>query len=993
MNTAISQKNFELAGTLDIEISKLEEKLQAESKKAVSVENEGPSNTVTMNCGGTRTFESREALEKEISSVSVDIEKQVATKNFKEANMLQSDLDKLVKAREALPSMQDLADQLASKQEQMKEAVAKKKFADADQLNTEIDALKERYEQEKAQTPIEAQPKELLNTSSRKVISAKPQTPSSTAKLASAPSRASDASVSSKSFHTAAQYGKRDSRPVSKLKPKSPVVSSASQSIFEVSKTLTAKRANACVIVDESGALAGIITDTDVTRRLVAKSIDPSVASAADIMTANPTCVKSSDSAMDALSTMVENHFRHLPVTDEAGTVVGLLDIAKCLDEAIGKLEKKLEKGKSGGGTLDLASLAGGSQSGSQAQMMEQLLRSLLAQTMGAQSIPTLRTLLEGKPSTFVSPESTVFDASVLMAERRKAALVVDEGELVGIFSFKDMMTRIVAREVNVIETAIESVMTPNPDAVSPDISVLEALQIMHDNRFLTLPVCEQDGTVVGIVDVLDVIYGCGGAEGWRSVINSAMDAHDDASDASSVVSSPIGTSRSVAPSTNQNGQRLGPVSEIEASETRPVSMLRPSKPVLTLSTQSILSAAKTLTQSRSAATLITSSDRQRLVGILTATDITRRVVSKKVDAAAVSLSEVMTKDPTCVGMSDPAVDALIKMIENRFRHLPVVGDDGSIVGVIDIAKCLNAAISKLQRTEKKTATPNLAVQQAIGENGVSGAQAQALQLLLGTLMNQAFGGDTSPTLRSLLEGKPLTVVSPSTSVYEASQLMTEHRKAALVVGEGKQLVGIFGFKDMMKRVVSPELSPESTLIDSVMTGEPRTVSPNLTVIEALQIMHESKILSLPVCEEDGTVVGLVDVLDVMYGCGGSQGWRSIFSSAMDVADDTTVASRRSEFSASIVRSTKPQQEKTVAKLRPSKANIAEADQSILSVTLMLKRKRASASIVTNAAGALAGIITDTDITRRGKLICLAPSRFSFSHVVSGGQGCRRLHN
>ena len=33
-------------------------------------------------------------------------------------------------------------------------------------------------------------------------------------------------------------------------------------------------------------------------------------------------------------------------------------------------------------------------------------------------------------------------------------------------------------------------------------ILVLEALQLMHDNKFLTLPVCEDDGTVVGIVDV-----------------------------------------------------------------------------------------------------------------------------------------------------------------------------------------------------------------------------------------------------------------------------------------------------------------------------------------------------------------------------------------------------------------------------------------------------------------------------------------------------------
>ena len=74
----------------------------------------------------------------------------------------------------------------------------------------------------------------------------------------------------------------------------------------------------------------------------------------------------------------------------------------------------------------------------------------------------------------------------MVMAEARKAALVVDEGELVGIFGFKDMMTRAIAKELPLELTAVSSVMTPNPESVSPDTTILEALQIMHDNRFLT---------------------------------------------------------------------------------------------------------------------------------------------------------------------------------------------------------------------------------------------------------------------------------------------------------------------------------------------------------------------------------------------------------------------------------------------------------------------------------------------------------------------------
>ena len=50
------------------------------------------------------------------------------------------------------------------------------------------------------------------------------------------------------------------------------------------------------------------------------------------------------DSTMDALSTMVENRYCHLPVADNSSAVVGMLDIAKCLSDAISKLECSQDK-------------------------------------------------------------------------------------------------------------------------------------------------------------------------------------------------------------------------------------------------------------------------------------------------------------------------------------------------------------------------------------------------------------------------------------------------------------------------------------------------------------------------------------------------------------------------------------------------------------------------------------------------------------------------
>ena len=203
-----------------------------------------------------------------------------------------------------------------------------------------------------------------------------------------------------------------------------------------------------------------------------------------------------------------------------------------------------------------------------------------------------------------------------------------------------------------------------------------------------------------------------------------------------------------------------------------------------------------------------------------------------------------------------------------------------------DIAKCLNDAISKLEKAgEKSSNAAEDAVKQMATIQGAGGAHAAALQALLGPLLSQAFGNNQSPTLRSLLAGKPATIVKPSTNLRETGLVMAEARKAALVVDDG-ELVGIFGFKDMMTRAIAKEIPLELTAVSSVMTENPETATPDISVVEALQIMHDEKMLTLAICEEDGRVLGLVDVMDLIYGCGGAEGWRSIFGSSMDTSDD-----------------------------------------------------------------------------------------------------------
>ena len=115
----------------------------------------------------------------------------------------------------------------------------------------------------------------------------------------------------------------------------------------------------------------------------MAAGVDCELCEVGSVMTANPTCVTVQDSAMEALGMMAERGFRHLPVLDEHGVVVGVLDIAKCLFDAIMRMERMQAKSdKSSQQLKDAVARAGfawAGAHGAEAAALEQLWQDLMA--------------------------------------------------------------------------------------------------------------------------------------------------------------------------------------------------------------------------------------------------------------------------------------------------------------------------------------------------------------------------------------------------------------------------------------------------------------------------------------------------------------------------------------------------------------------------------------------------------------------------------------
>jgi CBS domain-containing protein len=82
----------------------------------------------------------------------------------------------------------------------------------------------------------------------------------------------------------------------------------------------------AAVVVMEADKLVGIITERDMTCRVIAAGLNPDTAVARDIMTANPDTLSPDDTASDALNMMRERNYRHLPVVKDE-RVVGMVSV------------------------------------------------------------------------------------------------------------------------------------------------------------------------------------------------------------------------------------------------------------------------------------------------------------------------------------------------------------------------------------------------------------------------------------------------------------------------------------------------------------------------------------------------------------------------------------------------------------------------------------------------------------------------------------------
>ncbi|KAH3667997.1 hypothetical protein OGAPHI_001751 [Ogataea philodendri] len=334
--------------------------------------------------------------------------------------------------------------------------------------------------------------------------------------------------------------------------------------------------------------------------------------------------------------------------------------------------------------------------------------------------------------------------------------------------------------------------------------------------------------------------------------------------------------------------------------------------PIQCLSSCSVLEAARLMNEGRNHCIIVNDPTTGKLCGLVTAKDLAFRVVAEHA-ASSTLVREIMTPNPFIMSFRASANEALRLMVTNKIRHLPLVDQTGSVVGVLNITKCFYHAMIRLEKMAseaKKLETTFNELREASLELDSNASEFSKYSFIQRTEAeadpqepSDAFTSNenlmdlgiirrkqkivkelktlieamTQPNLKTVIHDRDLDISAPlmidtKSSVLDAVRLLKEHNVTAVLVCESKtgsahcdHVIGILTSKDVAFRVLASNSDPKTISVARVMTPKPNFAEETLQIHTALRLMFEGKFLNLPIKDSSGYVTGIVSVLQLTY--------------------------------------------------------------------------------------------------------------------------------
>ena len=241
-----------------------------------------------------------------------------------------------------------------------------------------------------------------------------------------------------------------------------------------------------------------------------------------------------------------------------------------------------------------------------------------------------------------IDASSTVYDAIALMAEKKVGRLLItDKQAPAGFFTERDVLRRVMNKKLDAKKTSIKKVMTSPIRAVSQETHIVEALGTMYQNKFRHLLLQDEKGSIIGMVSM-------------RRILKLAAEL----------------------------GRGL--------AETQTIGSIMSRDLVAVDAGQTIFYTLETMIKKDTDCVILLSHGEPK--GIFTERDVLIRVAVKEIDTKKTPTSEVMTADFVTMAHSALVGEVLAEMYHRGFRHVPIRGDRGELVGIVSMRDVLKYA-------------------------------------------------------------------------------------------------------------------------------------------------------------------------------------------------------------------------------------------------------------------------------------------------------------
>ncbi|MDZ4732914.1 MAG: CBS domain-containing protein [Nitrospirota bacterium] len=243
-----------------------------------------------------------------------------------------------------------------------------------------------------------------------------------------------------------------------------------------------------------------------------------------------------------------------------------------------------------------------------------------------------------------VPPETTIVEVAKRMREKSLGSLLVEstdaEGRMPnrsGIVTETDLILKVLAKGMDTSLAMANQIMTSPLLTITPDRPMLDASHLMEANHIRYLCVSDKDD-IVGIISIRDLVRYFVDSEG-------------------------------------------GPIRDLD-NVYRPLSVLMRTSMETIASERTVLEAAQTMAEKRIGSLLVLEAG--EIVGIVTETDVVRKVIAARLPASSTSVGTVMNYPLIQIDINCTVRAASRRMAEERIRHLAVT-EENKVVGLLSV--------------------------------------------------------------------------------------------------------------------------------------------------------------------------------------------------------------------------------------------------------------------------------------------------------------------